>query len=324
MLLNDVLGDNESSSAINTELQKNNLNSSYDIFNQYLKSGLDIHYMDPTEIDQSIISLNIDEWCTNDEIKKETQECKESIEEKTIFQVENLNESLTNHASFTMNILEKLTSTIFNNNNNSSNINQQQQNSELIQQLSLIKTLQSEKLFLSDRCIKLAHELIDLKTQLFCIEKNKNKTEKLLDKTVELNNELKEKVNEYNTKQSSLISFNNDNNDNNNNTSSTITTDPNTNNATNHTNATSNNNTNTNNIHKEEILELRKQITLLEKQLAESETAKAKVEMDLTERFARPMQQVQTDAQIADIKKAMDDLRIQSKQRVSYLFLEVS
>jgi hypothetical protein len=67
--------------------------------------------------------------------------------------------------------------------------------------------------------------------------------------------------------------------------------------------------------------ELRRQLALAEKQLAESESAKAHVEMTLTERLARPM--TQTEVQVADLRSAMEELRQQCKQRVSALVSEV-
>ena len=67
--------------------------------------------------------------------------------------------------------------------------------------------------------------------------------------------------------------------------------------------------------------ELRRQIALLERQLAESETAKAKAEMTLTERLARPL--VQTESQVSDLRRSMEELRQQCKQRVASLNSEV-
>jgi hypothetical protein len=68
------------------------------------------------------------------------------------------------------------------------------------------------------------------------------------------------------------------------------------------------------------VKELQQQIKLLEKQLADSESAKAKVEMTLTERLSRPMPQ--TETQVADMRKAMEELRSQCKQRVAALMAE--
>ncbi len=66
--------------------------------------------------------------------------------------------------------------------------------------------------------------------------------------------------------------------------------------------------------------EMYRKIAILEKQLAESETAKAKAEMTLTERLARPLSQ--TEAQVADMRRAMEDLRHQGRQRVAALITE--
>ncbi len=68
--------------------------------------------------------------------------------------------------------------------------------------------------------------------------------------------------------------------------------------------------------------ELRHQIRLLETQVRECEEAKAKVEMSFTERLAMPM--IQSEAQVVAMRRAMEDLRLQCKQRVTLLFSEVS
>ena len=60
--------------------------------------------------------------------------------------------------------------------------------------------------------------------------------------------------------------------------------------------------------------EMNRKISILEKQLAQSEADKAKTEMDLTQRIQPLSQQ---DALVAHLKKAVDDLRQQCKQRVS-------
>jgi len=59
----------------------------------------------------------------------------------------------------------------------------------------------------------------------------------------------------------------------------------------------------------------------LERQLSESETAKSQAEMTLTERLARPL--TQTEAQVGDMRRALEDLRQQCKHRVSVLISEV-
>ena len=61
--------------------------------------------------------------------------------------------------------------------------------------------------------------------------------------------------------------------------------------------------------------ELSRKIAILEKQLTQSEADKAKTEMDLTQRMAQPL--TQQDTLVAHLKKAVDDLRQQCKQRVS-------
>jgi hypothetical protein len=71
---------------------------------------------------------------------------------------------------------------------------------------------------------------------------------------------------------------------------------------------------------RDEIVELQKSLSVVERQLVESETAKAKAEMTLTERLSRPLSQ--TETQIADMRRAMEELRAQCKQRVAALVTE--
>lgn len=329
MLLNDLLGDAESSSASSSSpsssavvQQKNQINSSFDIFSQYIKAGSNFQYMDPSEVDNSVAQLNIDEWSSMEEIKKEQQVSHDEINEKSesLFHGEQLDESLIAHASFTLTILEKLCTSISNYNRLKQQQYQQQQNNEEEKwsQLSDKKSLQAEKLLLSDRVIKLSHEIIELKTNLHILERQKMKIEKSLDRANEVTTELNEKVANL-VNQSSMSDQNNEVTDGTGmDTNGTDTA------AMSGNHAVKINSMNSHPGYKDELSSLHKQIALLETQLAESETAKAKVEMDLTERFARPMQQLQTDTQIADMRKAMEELRLQSKQRVGYLFLEVS
>lgn len=62
-------------------------------------------------------------------------------------------------------------------------------------------------------------------------------------------------------------------------------------------------------VDQQEVLEkeLRRKIQILEKQVADSEEAKAKAEMTLTEQTSRP--QTETEAQMSYIRKAMDNVR---------------
>lgn len=66
--------------------------------------------------------------------------------------------------------------------------------------------------------------------------------------------------------------------------------------------------------------ELRKRIIILEKQITDCQLEKSKVEMTLTERMAVPL--TETNAQITLLKTSMENLRSQSKQRVSVLIGE--
>jgi hypothetical protein len=63
------------------------------------------------------------------------------------------------------------------------------------------------------------------------------------------------------------------------------------------------------------IKELKEKMTGLEINLNELESAKVKAELKLTDRLAKPLQQ--TEASVADLRNALEDLRNQCKTRVS-------
>lgn len=68
------------------------------------------------------------------------------------------------------------------------------------------------------------------------------------------------------------------------------------------------------------IKDLKEKMTVLETNLNELESAKVKAEMKLTDRLAKPLQQ--TEASVADLRNALEDLRSQCKTRVSSLIEE--
>lgn len=71
----------------------------------------------------------------------------------------------------------------------------------------------------------------------------------------------------------------------------------------------------------EEVKLLQKKVDVLAAQLGESEEAKSKIQMVLSERLGKPLPQ--TEAQISDMRRAMEQLRTQHKARVASLMAEV-
>ncbi len=68
--------------------------------------------------------------------------------------------------------------------------------------------------------------------------------------------------------------------------------------------------------------ELIKKIIAAEKKLTDLEAARVKVELNLTERVAKPLSQ--TEAQVADLNKALEEVRMQNKARVNSILDDIN
>lgn len=266
--------------------------------------------IDPTNFDD-VPPLAVDQWSSPDDIEREKnrllahiESASSSVESKA----ENNNrfsnggdelpsmdylfggpidENLAAHVAFTLSLLERLCNAI----NESGEVNFDINEANL---MSEMRDLRAEKLLLTDRITKLASEVIYLRSRLVIVENEKLKVERNLDRSVVASREAELLQVEGSTtaialteQQSAQIQL----------PSSPVGIS----------------------IHAER--ELRRQMSLLEEQLAESESAKAQVEMILTERLARPLPQ--TDVQVSDMRNAMEELRLQCKQKVSSLITEV-
>jgi chromosome segregation ATPase len=174
-------------------------------------------------------------------------------------------------------------------------------NADQLDRVAQTKELHAEKLMLHDRITKLSAEIVGLNAKLKICENEKMRTAKKLDRALIAAKELEQQ------RSAAVVTTSSD---------GTTTTQP-ANGVTEITNHSSVESTNSNSSAEKE---LRRQIVVLERQLTESETAKSKVEMTLTERLARPLSQ--TEAQVADMRRAMEELRLQCKQRVSTLIAE--
>lgn len=202
----------------------------------------------------------------------------------------NLDQRLLDHVSFTLSLLEKLCNAI-----NEGDQGILTHNTPLIQALTNARENSSKIHCLTDAISKLRCEIVKLEGKHRMAENEKLRTERKLDKALLT---IKELESQQGTN------------------SGNVTTGD-------ETGATNGNEeakmTSSSNVNNNEYL---RQIALLENQLAESEAAKAQAEMSLTERLSRPF--AQTEAQISDLRKAMEDLRFQCKQRVGLLVSEVT
>ena len=290
-LLLDILGDPE------TVLENKDKSNLLQLF---LTSGTHTFSIDATDINRNFNPLQIDEWSNLQEIDSERKKSLESIKEKIIqtqnendMDVDNdlgskLEDHLLSHTSFTIALIERLCMFI-------NEIEHFDNIPEVINTVSQVKVLHTEKLLLQDNIEKLSTEIITLQTSIHICNQEKLRIEKSFDR---LQNEfelLKQSQPASTTTSTSIVS-----------TEVPVVMQQ----------------QQQQQIKSDEINEYIKKIEILEKQLSESESAKSKVEMTLTERMARPL--TQTEAQIADMRKSMEELRQQCKQRVASLINETT
>ncbi len=283
---------------------------SSELLYRLIHTGSQYFALEPTN-HENLPKLDVDQWSSAEEIEAE----KSRIEAKLMENRHSLNEqfggtiedNLASHASFTMSLLDRLCSAI--NDNSSSQTPFSLANAEQVNNIIQMKEFHAEKLMLNDRITKLSAEILSLNAKLKICENEKLRTARKLDRSLLAIKELESKTSTTaattvngaaegtaqeaaNVEQSS---------------SSSVATD-------------SGNAASAAQVAQEK--ELRRQIVVLERQLTESETAKSKVEMTLTERLARPLSQ--TETQVADMRRSMEELRQQCKLRVSTLITEVS
>lgn len=269
-----------------------------ELLHRLLKTGERFIKVDPTHID-GIPKITADMWSSTEDVEKERQRCQEQLKESTPAEEaedENLDakyggpvdENLAAHVSFTLSLLERLCNAI----NDSSGNNLQV---DAVNALNEMRQLRAEKLLLTDRITKLSSEMVDASAKLRLAETEKIRAERDLDRAVLAAKEAERAA--LNPKVGESAEGAADGS-----TGPAVPTSPQASNPV-------------------VERELRRQVTLLERQLAESESAKAQVEMTLTERLARPLPQ--TEVQVADMRNAMEELRQQCKHRVSALIAEV-
>lgn len=287
-----------------------------ELLHRLLKTGERFTKIDPTHID-SIPKISADQWSSMEEVEKERQRCQEQVKEAFTAaaaaaaegdeEEENLDEkyggpvdeNLAAHVSFTLSLLERLCNAINDSSGNSLQV-------DAVNALNEMRELRAEKLLLTDRITKLSSEIIDVSAKLRLAETEKLRAERDLDRAVLAAKEAERAA--LNPKPASDGTTTAEGGgqlgaDGTTGSAAAVPTSPQASNPT-------------------MERELRRQVTLLERQLAESESAKAAVEMTLTERLARPLPQ--TEVQVADMRTAMEELRQQCKHRVSALIAEVS
>ena len=236
----------------------------------------------------------------NDQQEGADEEEEESLDQKYGGRVD---ENLSAHVSFTLSLLERLCNAI----NESAGATVQ---IDTVNAMNELRQLRSAKLLLTDRVIKLSTEIVDMSAKLRIAENEKIRAERDLDRAI-----LNAKEAELAAVSAAAASgaFNHQASTTSSNPDGTVSTTT----AGGLVMPGSPMPTASAAVERD----LRRQLELLERQLAESESAKAQVEMTLTERLARPLPQ--TEVQVADMRNAMEELRQQCKQRVSTLIAEV-
>lgn len=300
-MLLDSLGD--------SEVQVSDEGSS-ELLHRLVSTGVKYMKFDPTHM-EGIPTMNADQWSTMEDIEKERIRLhsavaqkdgrsnsesdnnehdkqrpeEDSLDEKYGGPVE---ENLSGHVSFTMSLLERLCNAI---NDASGNTALQV---DAVSAMNSMRELRAERLILSDRITKLTAEIIDLSARVRIAETERLRAEGNLDRAVAAAKEAQQSAKVPQESSEGVVDGQ----------GQVVPSSP----------QPSSNPT--------VERELRRQVTLLERQLAESESAKAQVEMTLTERLARPLPQ--TEVQVADMRNAMEELRQQCKHRVSALIAEVN
>lgn len=271
-------------------------------------------YQDPTNLNP-FPQIQADQWSNKEEIIKATDAAIEMIpkvcsNDDTIFEQlspqknapdallssrsninvfgEQIEDHLVNHISFTFSILERLCYAL------SDGAMLTENHLETLKTLQVLKESRAKESLLSDGIVKLETELYMIESKLRIAENQKTRVEKQLDKANLTIKELEEKL----AAMRSASSF----------IENQVTI------------GVKMESVGESQAMNGEVHELQRQIALLETQLAESESAKAEAEMHLTERISRPL--MQADAQVSDMRKAMEDLRAQCKQRVNHLLSE--
>ena len=288
-------------------------NGTSELLHRVLYAGSAYTSLDAINLD-SMPKMDVDQWSSNEEIEKEKNRLESIINEN----VHNMNaqfggtlaENLSAHASFTLSLLERLCNAI---NECSGTL----QNPEQSENIAKMKEYHAEKLLLNDRIAKITAELVHANAKLKICENEKLRIARKLDKAVAAAKEQEHLKNIAPKPEEAAASADGATVP----TGNPVSSDANTTATATATAAAAAADAvalaNNSALEKE----LRRQIAVLERQVTESETAKSKVEMTLTERLARPLSQ--TETQVADMRRSMEELRQQSKQRVSALIQEV-
>ena len=154
----------------------------------YVTTGSQFSTRNTSDIDTVPDLTNlIDTWSTLEDIEKEKNLLKESINENNtaILLGSDLEATLTDRATRTISILKQIHEYILNydknsNSNKGSSISNEDIKAYLYRTITDMRAVQAENIALSSRVIILTHELIDMKANIHTIRVQKERYEKLL------------------------------------------------------------------------------------------------------------------------------------------------
>lgn len=207
-------------------------------------------------------------------------------DQNDINMIQQFEDNLKMHSSFTLTVLQRLCQAI-------SEATKIRHEPEIINSFSEASDLFTERQLLIDQISFLSNEIVDLNIKLSTYEKEYIKEIRISDR----NKNKQQQILNISSNASELQS-----------TTTTLIT----------TNVTGGNNSyNQNDII---IKDLKSNITVRENTITEMENSKIKVELKLTVRISRPLSQ--TEAQVNDLRRAMEELQQQCKQRVTTHYQE--
>ena len=279
-------------------------NDSSELLLRILQVGSKHGQRDPTDT-TDLPQMDIDEWSSVETIEQERKKAEQALNAEFGGTVD---ESLTQHTSFTLSLLERLCTAI-------GEAGTFTEAPEVINAVAEAKALHEERLLLADRISKLSAENVNFCAQMHSIERQRAQMERELVRMQVAQEEAVKKnamaaeagttlpaIKEEAGLPSTKMETDGDSNG----------TDPD---AAANTSADMVNKAEVDEKYKQMEKELTRKVEILEKQLAQSESDKAKAEMDLTARLAQPMNQ--SEATVTHLKKVIEDLRQQLKSRLT-------
>lgn len=263
-------------------------NEKIDVLKTFLKAGSTYRDVNAVDVNAMSTTFKVDEWSSFEDIEIARKQSLSAIGklDKSDAKLEpKIAADLLAHTSFTLELIDRIC--------RATSLPVVDKNIVDTELLVQIRELTSERLFLHDRLDKLAAEVINLTANIHLVNQEKNRSERLSDRLNEEISLLKESLLPQNPELESLdaaIPLVRTQSS----VSSLLTEAPN--------------------------KDLIDKISILEKQISESEVAKAKLESLINEKLAIP---ISDDSFVHEIQLSMEEIRKQFNQRITSLVGEV-